>query len=281
VLAECHDTNGYRVEPDRVRVVDANTVNVTFASAQSGRCTVNTSGGSGGSGGSGEANTASNIGTAGVGVFASKVGVDLRFKKINAGSNRVSVLDDTGNNEVDVDVVQANLSLASIGGSLSASQIASGSKQGTASKIMMYSGSAPGADNCAKFDASGNLVDAGAACGGGGGGGGSYSSGTGIAIAGSVINVDTAVVPQYLTASESLDFGSISANTCAELTMTLTGAAVQDSIVPGLPPSIEAGLIVNMRVSAADTVTVRVCKITSGSVDPAAQNFRATIVRSF
>ena len=38
--------------------------------------------------GSGETNTASNIGTAGVGIFDGKVGEDLQFKKLNAGSPR-------------------------------------------------------------------------------------------------------------------------------------------------------------------------------------------------
>lgn len=67
---------------------------------------------------SGEANTASNVGTAGVGVFKQKAGVDLEFKKLNAGSNKVSITDDTGNSEVDIDVVPANIShtgLADIG----------------------------------------------------------------------------------------------------------------------------------------------------------------------
>ena len=59
--------------------------------------------------GSGEANTASNVGTAGVGVFKQKASEDLEFKKINAGSSKVTITDDTGNDEVDIDVVEANI----------------------------------------------------------------------------------------------------------------------------------------------------------------------------
>lgn len=53
----------------------------------------------------GEANTASNVGTSGIGIFKDKSGVDLRFKKINAGSAKITVTDDTDNNKIDIDVV--------------------------------------------------------------------------------------------------------------------------------------------------------------------------------
>ncbi len=56
----------------------------------------------------GETNTASNVGTAGVGIFKQKTGVDLELKKLNAGSSKVTITDDTGNSEVDIDVAPAN-----------------------------------------------------------------------------------------------------------------------------------------------------------------------------
>lgn len=70
----------------------------------------------GSGGGGGESNTASNVGTAGVGIWKQKTGVDLEFKKINAGSSKITITDDTGNDEVDIDVAQANLDHGSIGG---------------------------------------------------------------------------------------------------------------------------------------------------------------------
>jgi len=54
--------------------------------------------------------TVSNIGTAGVGLFKQKVGNELQFKKINAGSNKVTITNDGGNNEVDIDIDSSNIS---------------------------------------------------------------------------------------------------------------------------------------------------------------------------
>lgn len=64
--------------------------------------------------GGGEANTASNVGTAGVGVFKQKTAANLEFKKLNAGSSKVTITDDTGNDEVDIDVNPANINTADL-----------------------------------------------------------------------------------------------------------------------------------------------------------------------
>lgn len=68
--------------------------------------------------GSGESNTASNVGVGGVGVFNDKVGVDLQFRNIIAKSSKVAVTLNDPNDEVEIDVTEANLSLNNIGGTI-------------------------------------------------------------------------------------------------------------------------------------------------------------------
>jgi hypothetical protein len=61
------------------------------------------------SGTAGEANTGSNVGNDGVGVFAGKVGVDLRFRHIAPASNKISVAQN--GNDIDLNVVESNLQI--------------------------------------------------------------------------------------------------------------------------------------------------------------------------
>jgi hypothetical protein len=65
---------------------------------------------------SGESNTASNVGLSGVGLFQSKVGVDLQFRNIDVGSNKLSVTLDAPNSTVDLDAVEANFDINALGG---------------------------------------------------------------------------------------------------------------------------------------------------------------------
>lgn len=66
----------------------------------------------------GETNTASNVGIAGVGVFKQKSGVDLQFKKLNPASSKITVTDNTGASQVDIDLGSVASTDLSDGGSL-------------------------------------------------------------------------------------------------------------------------------------------------------------------
>lgn len=100
----------------------------------------------------GEANTASNVGTAGVGVFKGKVSADLQFKKINAGSSKVTITDDTATSEVDVDVSEGNLTHNNIGGILGVTKGGTGLNTLTTNALLKGAGTsnvaliAPGTD---------------------------------------------------------------------------------------------------------------------------------------
>jgi hypothetical protein len=95
------------------------------------------------------------------------------------------------------------------------------------------------------------------------------------------VEVDTAVVPTRLSAAATLTWGGIAQNTCWESNITLTGATVGDEVMLGPPATVDRGFQWSGYVSAASTVTVRMCKITSGTMTPVSGTWRATIVRSF
>jgi hypothetical protein len=82
-----------------------------------------------------------------------------------------------------------------------------------------------------------------------------------------------------LTATAALNFPNIVTLTSQELTITVTGAAVGDSVVLGPPAAIEANLTWAGYVSAADTVTIRVSNPTAGDINPASATWRATVLK--
>ena len=96
-----------------------------------------------------------------------------------------------------------------------------------------------------------------------------------------LISVDSAIVPMYLTATAVIDFASMAPGACSESTFSLPGASGGDSVAPGWPAGLESGLMGMMRISGSSTVAVRVCNLSGTTVDPAAATFRATVVRSF
>jgi len=85
-------------------------------------------------------------------------------------------------------------------------------------------------------------------------------------------------ITKALSASASLDFGSISTASQASLTITVTGAAVGDEVIMALPAAPAAGLVFNAFVSAANTVTIRASNISGASVDPAAATYGVIVL---
>ena len=85
-------------------------------------------------------------------------------------------------------------------------------------------------------------------------------------------------ITKVLSASATLDFPSIAAQTCDEsLTITVTGAATGNVVSLGPPSGFENGLSATGYVSASNTVKVRLCNVTSGSIDPASASWRAMV----
>ncbi|MEV4287356.1 capsid cement protein [Nonomuraea bangladeshensis] len=83
-----------------------------------------------------------------------------------------------------------------------------------------------------------------------------------------------------LSASASLNFPSVAAAGQQELTVTVTGAAVGDAVVLAPPAAVDAGLVWAGRVSAANTVTVRVANITDAPIDPAAAAWGVQVIKA-
>jgi hypothetical protein len=125
--------------------------------------------------------------------------------------------------------------------------------------------------------------------------GGAPLNGPGIVIVGSpvgfIIQVDSATVPMYLTASASLTFPAIPANTCSggaipDQTFTLPGAlsatatTAGDSLAQGWP-ILAPGLRGDMWVSAFNQVSVRLCADATGPITPGVAMYSATVLRGF
>jgi len=88
-------------------------------------------------------------------------------------------------------------------------------------------------------------------------------------------------ITNHISATASLDFPVIGANSCESLTITVTGAADGNTVALGVPNALASAsstLAFSGFVSAADTVTVRICQVAAQATsDPAAATVRADI----
>jgi hypothetical protein len=289
---ECYDSASpaARVEPDRV-VVDAVTFNVSiyFTSAQTGTCVITGSGGVTSSGASG-AGMASQLGDLGL-VLTSPTVLTAGLNCSNAtpcntrlGNTVYSV---TNSSTITLSAGSGTLYLyVDATGALVAGHNLTLTCAGVCGAVSTVTTFPAGSIPLFTWTATNGLWDI---------SGGSdkraflstrsLGSGTGIVALDTgtqtVVAVDSATVPTYITVAAVIDFASIGAGACAESTITLPGASAGDSVSPGWPAGMESGLIGMMRISANNTVAVRVCNLSGSTADPATATFRATVVRSF
>jgi hypothetical protein len=90
-----------------------------------------------------------------------------------------------------------------------------------------------------------------------------------------------ATITNVLTATATLDFGSTSANSGSDLTITVTGAALGDVVFLGAPNgSVISNTNYTAWVSASNTVTVRFNNYGGGAgADPSSGTFRVTVMK--
>ena len=289
---ECYDSASpsAQVEPDKI-VVDPVTYNVSiyFASAQTGSCNITGSGGVTSSGASG-AGMASQLGDLGL-VLTSPTVLTAGLNCSNAtpcntrlGTTVYSV---TNSSTITLSAGSGTLYLyVDPSGALAAGHNLTLTCAGVCGAVSGVTAFPVGSIPLFTWTATNGLWDS----NGGsdkraflstrslGGGTGIVALDTGTQ---TVVAVDSAIVPTYLTAAALLDFTSIAPGACAESTLSLPGASAGDSVAPGWPAALESGLIGMMRISGSNTVAVRVCNLSGTTVDPAAATFRATVVRSF
>lgn len=87
-------------------------------------------------------------------------------------------------------------------------------------------------------------------------------------------------IAKVLSASASINFGSMATGAEDTQTVTVTGAATSGSpsVQLGWSASLEAGIVVAQAwVSAPDTVSIRVRNASGGTIDPASLTVRATV----
>jgi hypothetical protein len=289
LVVTCYDnaSPANLVEPNKV-TIDPATLNVTvsFAAAQTGRCVVNGSGGLGLNSGAsmaaqlGDLNvtrTSGSVLTIGANCSAATP-CNVRFGSVTASITASATATISAGSGTAFFYVAAD-GTVDIGGSgltLNCSagcQVQSGTAQFPANTIPLFTWSAQngawnangGSDQRALLSSK-TLV-----------------AGTGVAItesgASSTVAIDTTVVPTYLTNTAALAFPSINSGACsADVTISLPGATPGEAIAPGWP-ALPAGFNGMMRVSANNTVAVRVCNFSGSAATIGSLMYRATLVR--
>lgn len=94
---------------------------------------------------------------------------------------------------------------------------------------------------------------------------------------GAVVPIDESGREQRLEATTTQDVGSISAQSTATFTVSVSGAETGDPVAMSPPSGLNTSLSVTGFVTSADTVTVVVLNATSGSIDPASGDYTVKV----
>jgi hypothetical protein len=84
--------------------------------------------------------------------------------------------------------------------------------------------------------------------------------------------------PRTLSTTASLNFGSVGSNSSTSITIAVTGAAINDIVLLGLPSAISEGLTFFGHVIATDQVHVDAVNATNASKTQSAQTFRISVI---
>lgn len=84
---------------------------------------------------------------------------------------------------------------------------------------------------------------------------------------------------ETITASAALDFPSTATQLSADLTITVTGAALNDFVTLGAPNNANSKTTYTAWVSATDTVTVRFNNYSGSTVDPASATYKVMVTK--
>lgn len=240
VLMSCYDgTTGNQVVPGIVDIVDVNNIAVTFTQAQTGKCVVNSTGGGSRPGG-----------------ISAPGGSNGMIQYNN--SNTLDGFQPAG----DVSFSVPNFTVIGLNGTL-LSSLATGPLWVTTTTGAITSASI--ANLLSVFtgvkDTTTFLR-----------GDGSFAAptinltvGTGLQLVDNEISFAPGQL-YYIPGSASLTFGTVATNACGEQSFTVTGAATNDVLLVGYPSGLNANLSAVTRVTAANTVTVRLCNPTGSGI---------------
>lgn len=87
-------------------------------------------------------------------------------------------------------------------------------------------------------------------------------------------------ITQMRVYTPTIDPASVAANTTAEQTFTVSGLTTADKVIVNKPTSTAGLGIVNVRVSAADTLAITFGNFTGIAIDPASEVYSVIAIRS-